>query len=108
MDSPVGYVYRTALNLHRSRLRQLTLRSRRVFASVPEEDPSGTVTAAHDIRRALAAIPTAQREALVLTGWLGLDSEEAGRILGIDAASVRGRAHRGRDSLRKQLGDADG
>jgi DNA-directed RNA polymerase specialized sigma24 family protein len=45
MDSPVGYVYRTALNLYRSRLRTLVVRARRAFVSVPAEDFSGSVAA---------------------------------------------------------------
>jgi RNA polymerase sigma-70 factor (ECF subfamily) len=107
MDSPVGYVYRTALNLHRSRIRQLTVRARHIFAPIDEEDLSAGVSAAQDVRRALASIPQAQREALILTELLGFGSDEAGRILGIEAASVRGRAYRGRDSLRAKLGDTD-
>jgi RNA polymerase sigma factor (sigma-70 family) len=107
MDSPAGYVYRTALNLHRSRLRTLVVRARRVFAAVPAEDLSGSVAASHDVRRALAELPRRQREALILVEWLGLASEEAGRVLGIDASSVRGRLHRGRASLRDLLGDRD-
>jgi RNA polymerase sigma-70 factor, ECF subfamily len=107
MDSPAGYVYRTALNLHRSRLRSLVVRARRVFADVPAEDFSGSISASHDIRLALARIPRGQREALILVEWLGLGSEEAGRVLGIDASSVRGRIHRGRASLRDQLGERD-
>ena len=107
MDSPAGYVYRTALNLHRSRLRALVVRARRVFAAVPNEDLSGSVAASHDVRRALARLPRGQREALILVEWLGLASEEAGRVLRIDAASVRGRLHRGRASLRDLLGDRD-
>src|SRR5512134_1774556 len=107
MDSPAGYVYRTALNLHRSHLRKLTVRARRVFAAVPAEDLSGPVAASHDVRRALARLPRGQREALILVEWLGMGSEEAGRALGIDAASVRGRLHRGRASLRRELGDRD-
>src|SRR5215204_3014316 len=100
MDSPAGYVYRTALNLHRSRLRALMVRARRVFAAIPAEDLSGTVAVSHDVRRALGQLPRGQREALILVEWLGFASEEAGRVLGIDAASVRGRLHRGRASLR--------
>jgi RNA polymerase sigma factor (sigma-70 family) len=107
MDSPVGYVYRTALNLHRSRLRKVAVRARRVFALIPIADASESVATSDEVHQALAAIPDAQREALVLIEWLGLDAEEAGRVLGIDASSVRGRLHRGRDSLRKRLGDAD-
>lgn len=107
MDSPAGYMYRTALNLYRSRLRALVVRARRVFAAVPGEDVSGSVAASHDIRWALAQLPRGQREALILVEWLGLASEEAGRVLGIDASSVRGRLHRGRASLRDLLGERD-
>jgi RNA polymerase sigma factor (sigma-70 family) len=107
MGSPAGYVYRTALNLYRSRLRKVAVRARRVFAAVPTEDISGAAVSGADVRRALAALPAAQRDALVLVEWLGLNSEEAGRVLGIDAASVRGRIHRGRTTLRDRLGDAD-
>lgn len=107
MDSPAGYVYRTALNLHRSRLRKLSVRARRAFAAVPSEDPVSAVAASQDVRRALARLPRGQREALVLVGWLDLSAEEAGRVLGIEASSVRGRLHRGRLTLREQLGERD-
>ena len=105
MDSPAGYVYRTALNLNRSRLRKVAVRARRVFAAPPIEDVSGSVTEKDEVRRALGALPDAQREALILIDWLGLGSDEAGRVLGIEASSVRGRVHRGRASLRERLGD---
>lgn len=107
MDSPAGYVYRTALNLHRNRLRELVVRARRVFAAVPEEDLSGPLAASQDVREALARLPRGQREALVLIDWLGLGSEEAGQVLGIDASSVRGRLHRAHATLRELLGGRD-
>jgi RNA polymerase sigma factor (sigma-70 family) len=107
MDSPAGYVYRTALNLHRNRLRGLVVRARRVFAAVPAEDLSGPLAASQDLRNALAGLPRGQREALVLVDWLGLGSEEAGQMLGIDASSVRGRLHRAHATLRELLGGID-
>lgn len=107
MDSPAGYVYRTALNLHRNRLRGLLVRARRVFAAVPAEDLSGPLSASQDLRNALARLPRGQREALVLVDWLGLGSEEAGQVLGIDASSVRGRLHRAHATLRVLLGGID-
>src|SRR5512138_2436466 len=48
MESPAGYVYRTALNLYRSRLRSILVRMRRGFAGVPSEDLSGPVSASQD------------------------------------------------------------
>ena len=107
MESPAGYVYRTALNLHRSRLRRFMVRARRASSAVPAEDLSRVVAESYDVRRALAQLPRGQLEALILVEWFGLGSEAAGRVLGIDASSVRGRLHRGRTSLRELLGDAD-
>ncbi len=107
MDSPTGYVYRIALNLNRSRLRKLAVRARRAFDASPLEDVSDSVATRHAVRSALDALPIAQREALILVDWLGLGSDEAGRVLGIEASSVRGRLHRGRASLRERLGDDD-
>lgn len=107
MDSPAGYVYRTALNLHRNRLRGLLVRARRVFAAVPEEDPSVPLSASHDVRNAIAQLPRGQREVLVLIDWLGLGSEEAGQVLGIEPSSVRGRLHRAHATLRELLGGID-
>ena len=103
MDSPTGYVYRTALNLQRKRIRRLAVRTRRVFADVPTDDP-GTADDRHDVRRALATLPESQRAALVLVDWLDMDAAEAAGVLGIKAGSVRVRLHRGRAALRTALG----
>src|SRR4029453_8522622 len=70
MESPAGYVYRTALNLYRSRLRSLLVRMRRGFAAVSSEDPSEPVSANADIRMAIRGLPRGQREAVVLVGGL--------------------------------------
>jgi RNA polymerase sigma factor (sigma-70 family) len=108
MDSPVGYVYRTALNLHRKRLRRdallsrLRLRDRRVAP-----DPAEEVGPRDEALRLLATLSREQREAVVLTEWLGLTAQEAGRALGIDPASVRGRVHRARAAIRERRGDDD-
>jgi DNA-directed RNA polymerase specialized sigma24 family protein len=44
-----------------------------------------------EIEDMLHSLPSEQRDALVLVEWLGLSSEEAGSVLGISPASVRGR-----------------
>lgn len=106
MDSPAGYTYRAALNLHRSRLRRLAVRARRtVRTSGSEPDHAEAAGARADVLRAMREIPVPQRQALVLVEWLGMSAEEAGGVLGIAAASVRGRCHRGRESLRRVLGE---
>lgn len=70
--------------------------------------PEAAVEARSDVARALALLTIEQRQAVVLVEWLGFDAAEAGRLLGVDAASVRGRVHRARESLRKQMGVRDG
>jgi len=101
MDSPEGYVYRTARNLSRRRARRAALRDRLVFwTRAPETDPAVLVEPRQEVLRVLGTLTREQREALVLVEWLGLATEEAGRLLGIDAASVRGRLHRARAAVR--------
>jgi RNA polymerase sigma-70 factor (ECF subfamily) len=107
MESPTGYLYRTALNLHRKRLRRLVSEAR-TQRSVGD----GVLTAdvaddRLDVLRAVAQLPLPQRQALVLVDWLGYGADEAGRLLGIEGVSVRGRLHRARTTLRQQLGDDD-
>jgi RNA polymerase sigma factor (sigma-70 family) len=107
MDAPGGYLYRTALNLNRKRLRRLAVRARRIIWPVESTDAMAASDAKSDLLRALAALPDGQKEALVLLDLMELTSEEAGRILGIRAASVRSRAHRARQKLHEELGDRD-
>ena len=104
MESPTGYAYRTALNLQRKRIRRLATWTRKRFAPVPVVDPAPEVGERHDVRRALASLPEAQRAALVLVDWLDMDTEEAARTLGITAGNLRVRLHRARSALRDALG----
>ena len=107
MASPGGYVVRTAVHLHHRRLRRLRLRSREVDSGVvpAEVDPASRAAARSDVMRALMSLPPGQRQALVLTEWLGLDSAEAGRVLGIGPSSVRARVHRARAAFKEALGE---
>ena len=105
MDSPTGYAYRTALNLQRKRIRRLAVRAKRRFASIPTGDVATDAGERQDVRRALASLPDAQREALVLVDWLDMDHEEAARTLGITPGNLRVRLHRARSALRDALGE---
>jgi RNA polymerase sigma-70 factor, ECF subfamily len=107
MDSPQGYLFRTALNLHRSRLRQLATRARHIIEARPSPDPAEVVQGRDTLARALASLPTGQREALVLVEWLGMDQEEAATALGIKPGSVRARLSRAKADLRRMLEDED-
>lgn len=107
MSSPAGFVYRTALNLNRSRLRRLALARRRAARTTNVPDPASEVEDRVEVRRILGTLPVAQREALLLVEWLGMDAEEAARVIGIKPVSVRARLHRARTTLRRRLGDPD-
>ena len=106
MERPEGYLYRTAMNVWRSRRRRAAVALRRLgrrdhapvdgstAGGVPVVEDRDTVT------RALAGLSERQRAAFVLTEGLELSSEEAGRAMGIAASTVRVLAGRARESLR--------
>lgn len=104
MDSPEGYLFRTALNLNRKRLRRLAVRARRAMAfRAPERDELSAIDDRLTVLSAVAALRRAQREALVLVEWLDLDTKDAAAILGIEPASVRSRLMDARRNLRQRL-----
>jgi len=99
MENPSGYVYRIALNAHRSRLRRIAAATKRPVSLDPT-DPIADSDDRDSIRRLLAMLPDGQREVLVLIEWLGMTSEEAGDVLGISAGAVRVRLTRAKQALR--------
>jgi RNA polymerase sigma-70 factor (ECF subfamily) len=101
MESPRGYMYSTALNLSRKRWRRLAVRNRRYPIASQASDPLVTAEIRLDLLRRLSELSRPQREALVLVEWMGLDSQEAGRVLGVSASSVRTRLHRAKSALRE-------
>jgi RNA polymerase sigma-70 factor (ECF subfamily) len=58
----------------------------------------------HDLARALAALPPALREALVLVGAQGLSHEQAAAICRVPVGTMKARVSRARDALAKSLG----
>lgn|SRR5919106_1850689 len=105
--SPRGYVYKMALNLHRSRLRHLAAALRHTEHLLSPTDPADVAVDRADTLRALRALRLQDREALLLVEWLGMSSDEAGQVLGVAASSVRGRVQRARESFRRILGEHD-
>jgi RNA polymerase sigma-70 factor (ECF subfamily) len=105
MTDPSGYLFRTAMNVFRNRYRRTALALRRAIASLPSEDAFTTVEDRDAVVRALRDLTKDQRAAVVLTGYVGLTSEEAGRVLGMRAATVRTIATRARAAIRQKAGD---
>jgi len=107
MDDPEGYLYRTALNVHRKALRRLATAARRHVIREPLPDDPDVTDRRLDLLHAIRSLPRPQREALVLVEWLGYSAEGAGELLGIEPSSVRGRLHRAREGLRQRYGGSD-
>jgi RNA polymerase sigma-70 factor (ECF subfamily) len=57
-----------------------------------------------DLERAIAALPEAQRQVILLIGLEGMSYEEVAQILDIPIGTVRSRLSRGRDMLRRLMG----
>ena len=102
MKNPAGYVYRIALNAHRSRLRRLGVASRRAVARTTP-DPLTATDDRDALRRALARLPVGQREAVVLVEWLTLSHEQAADVLRVKPVTVRVRISRAHQALRPIL-----
>ncbi len=103
MDEPLGYLFTTALNRHRSALRRVARQARRAIGMGTGGDSFAAADESDAVARALATLPLRQRQAIVLTDLLGYDSASAGRILGIKDTTVRALSSQARASLRMRL-----
>jgi RNA polymerase sigma-70 factor (ECF subfamily) len=105
MESPAGYLFRVAMNLHRSRVRRASLTVRRALAPRPARDPMAEVETRDEVMRALATLTPGQRASVVLVDLLEYSSEEAAQILGVKSATVRVQASKARAALRRNTGE---
>jgi RNA polymerase sigma-70 factor (ECF subfamily) len=96
MDDPNGFLFRTAMNLFRSRYRRAMLGLRRHMLLAPSADDVANVEDRDEVVRILSSLAPAERASIVLTTMFGYSSEEAGRMLGVKAATVRAHATRAR------------
>jgi RNA polymerase sigma-70 factor, ECF subfamily len=72
------------------------------WSNVPESTLLDRETIDH-VKAAIEALPTKQREVVILRDVAGLDADEACSLLSISPANQRVRLHRGRASIRKML-----
>jgi RNA polymerase sigma-70 factor (ECF subfamily) len=87
-------------------------RSRRAPVGDAEIEPASSrpgperqVTAADQVRRALAELPPDQRLTVVLVDGEGFDNATAAKILGVAPGTVASRLHRARNALRTVLAE---
>ena len=102
MESPTGYLYRTALNAQRSTYRRAVRAAKRTLSPPPSPDPFTAVAARDEVLRALGAMTPRQRTAVVLTELHGYDTDEAARAMGIRPGTVRVLVSKGRAALRAE------
>jgi RNA polymerase sigma-70 factor, ECF subfamily len=105
LDDPTGYLYRTAMNLYRKRLRRAAVVIRHAVRPRAPRDQLDQVESRDEVLRALATLSPRQRMSLVLMDLLDYSSEEAGRLMGVTATTVRVLASQGRAALRTNTGD---
>jgi len=104
LDDPTGYLYRTAMNLHRKRLRRAAVAVRHAIRPRPPHDDLADVESRDVVLRTLATLTPRQRMSLVLTDLLDYSSEDAGRLMGVKATTVRVLGSQGRAALRDSMG----
>jgi RNA polymerase sigma-70 factor, ECF subfamily len=105
MDDPTGYLFRTAMNLFRKRLRRAAVAARRTLALAPREDAFEAIDEQDALMRAMRGLSPRERTAVVLTAILGFSSQEAGKILGVKDSTVRVLAKRAREAMRPMVGE---
>ena len=117
----LAWLYRIARNVvsnhQRSLFRQRTLSvggvfqlPARVFGQTRKEDLAGpavtdpgSTVEQMDLREAMAELPEAQREALVLKFFVGLDAKEIAAVVSKEPAAVYSLQARGLQTLRRRL-----
>jgi RNA polymerase sigma-70 factor, ECF subfamily len=70
------------------------------------DDRVSATAAGRRLAAALAGLPAAHRDTLLLVAWGDLSYEEAARALGVPVGTVRSRLSRARSRLRRTLGEA--
>jgi RNA polymerase sigma-70 factor (ECF subfamily) len=98
-----GYLYRTAMNAFRRRYRRTLAAARRSVNLTPSDDAMAEIDERDVAVRALAGLSERQRAAVVLTDLLGFRSQEAAKMLGIRASTIRMHLSRAHANLRETM-----
>ena len=103
-DDPTGYLFRVAMNVYRGRYRRASLGVRRALSLAPKATDDLADVDTHDaVIRLLRQLDSKQRAAVVLTALLDYSAEEAGRMLGLGASSVRSLTTRARAVMKLKV-----
>jgi RNA polymerase sigma-70 factor (ECF subfamily) len=106
LEDPTGYLFRVSMNRSRSRYRRASLGLRRALFLAPSEtDDLAAVETRDAVVRLLRELDPKQRAAVLLTAILDYSAEEAGRMLGLRASSVRSLTTRARARMKHEVVD---
>ena len=97
------YLYGMARNLMLKNYRDTRKNQGDTNESLLGADPRSSLDVGLAVERAVAELPHLQQEALVLFEYEGVTLEEIADIVGAEVGTVKGRLHRARESLRRQL-----
>jgi RNA polymerase sigma-70 factor, ECF subfamily len=103
------WLFALATNLYRTELRRIPQRTI-ALEDTPEPRDPFSMSEAHElrdrdlaVRRAVLALPTKYREAMLLFYFHEMDVSAAAQSLGLPEGTVKARLHRGRELLRAKL-----
>ncbi|TMK29126.1 MAG: sigma-70 family RNA polymerase sigma factor [Actinobacteria bacterium] len=106
LEDPTGYLFRVSMNVFRSRSRRASLGLRRALFLAPAATDDLAAVETHDaVVRLLRGLDPKQRAAVLLTAILDYSAEEAGRMLGLRASSVRSLTTRARAQMKHEVVD---
>ena len=106
LEDPTGYLFRVSMNVFRSRYRRASLGLRRELLLAPAAtDDLASVETHDEVVRLLQGLDPTQRAAILLTAILDYSAEEAGRMLGLRASSVRSLTTRARARMKHEVVD---
>jgi RNA polymerase sigma factor (sigma-70 family) len=108
MESPTGYLYRTAINAHRSARRRALVAGRKLAHRLVRTDPLEQVDTRHEVDRLLERMTPRERTAIVLCELLEVPHSEAARRMHIAESTLRVLLARAKERARRSPGATDG
>jgi RNA polymerase sigma factor (sigma-70 family) len=105
MDAPGGWLYRTAVNVVRRRMRRAAVERRLLFHLHPTHSEAPSSISA-EVWNALRALPRRQRAAIALRYLLDLSEEQVASLMGITRGSVSATLVSARRTLADRLGES--
>jgi len=103
VDDPDGYLFRSAMNVFRNRYRRTLLALQRTLTLKDAGDDLAAIDTRDEIVRLLRGLAPRERASIVLTTLLDLTAEEAGRMLGIKASTIRVLSTRARAHMKDKV-----